>query len=297
MVTGAELVRFREKDLQMPHFFTETLPLLAYEARIKSVKVSAEVERALADQNFEIQLAIPVGSEMKSVVIHKRRGDLQTQVRDAQSGNTLLRLPIDCINDMAKLLEILQHYLSIRQNASVTTVPASNADPNPPATPLLKGNLLQQSLEAVKSKTDELVGRFYEALFERCPEARPLFEHVSKDAQRTKLLQALSTLVSNAEKSEFLVPYLEGLGKLHVAYGVKPQQLDFVKDAIVEAFAQTAGPLWKEEHAAAWTKVCHTVIEIMKRAMAGPGGTAPHTIGQPFPQKKVIHSPARNGTD
>lgn len=133
----------------------------------------------------------------------------------------------------------------------------------------LNVKLLQDSLKAISHKGDELVATFYNILFSRYPAVRPLFDGVRMPEQKNKLLRSIVLVVRNLEKPEVLVPYLQGLGRMHVAYGAEDGHYDAVGECLLEALAQTAGPIWNDELETAWGDAYGTIAGLMKQG-AGP---------------------------
>lgn len=131
---------------------------------------------------------------------------------------------------------------------------------------------LRGSFEALAPKGDQLMVRFYELLFAKFPQVKPLFSNASMPEQRAKLLRALALVVKNLEQPGVLVPYLEGLGRMHVAYGAVPGHYDAVGGCLLEALADTAGPIWNDGLKQAWTEAYQAVASIM---LKGAGEKAP----------------------
>ena len=98
-----------------------------------------------------------------------------------------------------------------------------------------------------------------------------MFRNTDMAAQNQKLLQSLTLIVQNAENPEFLVPYLERLGKAHVTYGAKAAHYDAVGDCLLRALTVTAGRMWNEELTVAWSEAYSTAAGIMKRSTGEPG--------------------------
>ena len=106
---------------------------------------------------------------------------------------------------------------------------------------------LRASFRRLIPKADFLAERFYSALFSRHPETIILFQDVCFDDQKRKLDRALALLVSNMERPDFLRAYLQGLGALHVAYGVAAESYPAFSDCLLEALAAAAGPSWTRD--------------------------------------------------
>ena len=134
-----------------------------------------------------------------------------------------------------------------------------------------QAKLLQDILEVISPKSKKLISTFYSELFKRYPQVKPLFRNTDMAAQNQKLLQSLTLIVQNAENPEFLVPYLERLGKAHVTYGAKAAHYDAVGDGLLRALTVTAGRMWNEELTVAWSEAYSTAAGIMKRSTGKPG--------------------------
>lgn len=132
----------------------------------------------------------------------------------------------------------------------------------------LNAKLLQESFQAVSYKGDKLTEIFYDKLFRNYPEVRPLFAHVRMEEQRKKLLHSIAVIVRNVEKADFLVPYLQGLGLTHFAYGAEPGHYDAVGECLLAALAEVAGDLWSVELHEAWTEAYTAIASIMKQGAA-----------------------------
>ena len=133
----------------------------------------------------------------------------------------------------------------------------------------LNVQLLQDSLKAVSHKGEDLVAHFYDTLFSRYPAVRPLFDGVRMPEQKQKLLRSLVLVVRNLEKPEVLVPYLQGLGRMHVAYGAQDAHYDAVGECLLESLEKVAGPLWSDELKTAWADAYGAIAALMKQG-AGP---------------------------
>ena len=134
--------------------------------------------------------------------------------------------------------------------------------------PHYQSKLLQDNLQRMSSKGQELASTFYSELFKRYPQVKGLFQNTDMAQQEKKLVRALEVIVQNAAKPEFLVPYLEGLGKAHVTYGAEAAHYDAVGECLIHALAVTAGQLWNDELAVAWSEVYSNAAGIMKRSAA-----------------------------
>ena len=122
---------------------------------------------------------------------------------------------------------------------------------------------LRESFRRLIPKQDLLAERFYATLFSRHPRTVALFEGVCFEDQKRKLVRALALVVRHLEQPDFLRAYLQGLGAIHLAYGVAPSHYDAVRESLLTALAQTAGKHWSEEEDAAW----RAAFELIATAM------------------------------
>jgi nitric oxide dioxygenase len=73
---------------------------------------------------------------------------------------------------------------------------------------------------------------FYESLFELAPETKELFlEDMS--VQATKLMSTLGLVVSQLQNTQELTPVVSDLALRHLAYGVKREHYDLVRQALI----------------------------------------------------------------
>jgi hemoglobin-like flavoprotein len=133
---------------------------------------------------------------------------------------------------------------------------------------------LRRSFHRLSPRGDALAQSFYDTLFERYPEVRPLFEGMPSEDQQRKLVRSLALVIRHLEEPDFLRAYLQGLGAIHVAYGVKPEQYRLVTECLLSALAQTAGDAWTEAERAAWEGALELISETM---LAGAAALGPPT--------------------
>jgi len=104
---------------------------------------------------------------------------------------------------------------------------------------------LRTSFQLVVDREPFVLERFYEVLFERHPQAQPLFGRNSRKAQAQMLTQALVSVLDKIEDADWLSETLGAMGAKHVGYGVADAIDDWVDRA-------ARGPL-PEVRAAGWT--------------------------------------------
>jgi methyl-accepting chemotaxis protein len=122
---------------------------------------------------------------------------------------------------------------------------------------------LQQSFRKLTPKADLLAVHFYDTLFDRYPDTLTLFTNVRFPEQREKLIRALALVIRNLERPDFLAAYLQGLGAIHVAYGVKPEHYEGMGECLLHALARTAGRLWDVETERVWREAYQMIADTM----------------------------------
>ncbi|HJN45276.1 MAG: globin domain-containing protein [Vicinamibacterales bacterium] len=132
----------------------------------------------------------------------------------------------------------------------------------------LEVQLLRDSFVALTPRHGELLQTFYDTLFERYPQVRPLFAKNDMSEQRKNLGEAPALVVANLERPDVLTQTLHRMGARHVAYGAEPPHYDAVGECLLHALAVTAGPLWNDELADAWAGAYGAVADLMKQGAA-----------------------------
>jgi hemoglobin-like flavoprotein len=127
----------------------------------------------------------------------------------------------------------------------------------------LNVNLLRQSFEVVATANPRFVTRFYEVLFERHPQARPLFPQNGMARQAEMLTGALVAVLDHLEDAPWLTDTLGALGAKHAGYGVTREMYDWVGGCLLVALAETAGPKWSAELNAAWAEAYGAIVGLM----------------------------------
>jgi methyl-accepting chemotaxis protein len=123
--------------------------------------------------------------------------------------------------------------------------------------------LIRRSFEALAPRASELVRRFYEELFRRYPQVKPLFANTRPEEQQKKLLAALTLTVNNLDRPQVLAKTLAELGSRHQQYGAEPAHYDAVAGVLLDVMQELAGELWTDEVGAAWGAALGLVKETM----------------------------------
>lgn len=112
--------------------------------------------------------------------------------------------------------------------------------------------LLRESFDLVAQREPHLTRRFYEILFERYPQAKPLFSRNAPETQQKMLQETLVAALDHLEDAAWLETNLHALGAKHVGYGVTSEMYDWVGASLLATLEEVAGPDWTPELATAW---------------------------------------------
>jgi pimeloyl-ACP methyl ester carboxylesterase/hemoglobin-like flavoprotein len=134
------------------------------------------------------------------------------------------------------------------------------------------------SFARIGLRAEALVARLYERLFEQAPALRALFPPDLKE-QRIKLAVVLQLVVEHLRAPERLDPMLEELGRKHAAYGVAPEHLDAMGDALLAALREFEGDAWRPATERAWASAYARMAAAMARGIAGARATVPAPPG------------------
>ena len=130
--------------------------------------------------------------------------------------------------------------------------------------------LLRSSFELVVERSPDVISRFYDILFTRYPQTRPLFGRNLRNTQEKMLTEALVAVLDRLEDAEWFTRTLEALGEKHVAYGVTDEMYGWVGECLLAALAEAAGPDWtpamNESWSAAYGAIATTMLAGARRA-------------------------------
>jgi hemoglobin-like flavoprotein len=138
--------------------------------------------------------------------------------------------------------------------------------------------VLRASFEIVVERSPNLTHTFYDILFERYPQARPLFgKNNPRQVQEQMLTRALVAVMEHLEDASWLGETLGALGAKHADYGVTDEMYGWVGDALLATLAQVAGDAWTPEVASAWTEAYGAIAGLMQ-AGAKRGATTARPV-------------------
>jgi hemoglobin-like flavoprotein len=127
--------------------------------------------------------------------------------------------------------------------------------------------LVRNSFPGIAELSGPIAMLFYGRLFQMDPQLRPLFKQ-DIELQGRKLMDMLTTLTTNLDQFEELVPVLQALGQRHAGYGVRPEHYDQVTSALIWAFGTALDRDFYPELRAAWRTVIEVVATVMKEGAA-----------------------------
>lgn len=128
--------------------------------------------------------------------------------------------------------------------------------------PELNVEILEESFNLVAPNGEKLVARFYEELFERFPQVKPLFTNTTTEKQQTKLLAALKLVVGNLRNPETLVKTLTELGIRHQTYGAEAAHYDAVAETLLHVLQEIAGEAWTDDVQIAWSDALSIISKL-----------------------------------
>jgi NAD(P)H-flavin reductase/hemoglobin-like flavoprotein len=126
----------------------------------------------------------------------------------------------------------------------------------------------------VAKSGDEVPLYFYSHLFLSHPELRELFP-ISMSGQRDRLVAALGTIVSNVDKLDNVVGFIQQLGRDHRRFSVVASHYDAVGASLLATLRQFIGANWTDALAADWAAAYGLVAKTMIEAAEQDEETAP----------------------
>ena len=122
--------------------------------------------------------------------------------------------------------------------------------------------LLENSLALVDHDEDGLTRRFYDILFERHPEVRPMFG-ADIGPQAAMLREAIIAVLDHLDDAAWLADTLGALGAKHAGWGVTAPMYGAVAECMIAAMAELGGTEWTAAMTAAWEEALTAVASLM----------------------------------
>ncbi len=133
---------------------------------------------------------------------------------------------------------------------------------------------LKASWARVAGHGDAVPAHFYAVLFSADPGLRMMFP-ASMASQRDRLVSALGRIVSNVDQLDAVVPFVQGLGRDHRKFDVRPEHYGPVGEALLATLACFLGEAWTRELAADWTDAYGVIARVMVEAAEQAARSSP----------------------
>ena len=169
----------------------------------------------------------------------------------------VILLNADCLLSNSEI-ESLRGVVNTGKNIKTETVKSNGITNNV--------TLLEKSYEALASKGEHIVERFYDELFTRYPDVKPLFENVSQKSQQNKLLAALQLVVTNLRSPDNLYNALKQLGMRHKNYGANAELYKAVSATLLDVLKEEAGDQWNDKVHQVWEEALSNISKTMLQA-------------------------------
>lgn len=127
----------------------------------------------------------------------------------------------------------------------------------------LDADRLHASFALVAERNPDLTLQFYDLLFERYPQAEPLFADTTRQAQGKMLAEALTAVLENLDNAPWLQETLSGLGAKHERYGVTREMYPWVGECLIATMADVAGDDWDKPTEQAWVDAYGAICDLM----------------------------------
>ncbi|GED96070.1 globin domain-containing protein [Gordonia crocea] len=135
-------------------------------------------------------------------------------------------------------------------------------------------DLLHHSLTLVDLPDDGLTARFYDILFDRYPQVKPMFSRNTRQ-QASMLRSAIVSVVDHLDDADWLATTLGTLGARHAGMGVTEPMYGAVAECMVAAMTEIGGDQWTPEMSEEWTAALGAVASMMLAGYpAGETGAA-----------------------
>jgi hemoglobin-like flavoprotein len=127
-------------------------------------------------------------------------------------------------------------------------------------------NLLRESIEVAASREPVVTKRFYEILFTRYPQVKPMFSRNAPEKQQEMLQGAILAVLDHLDDPQWLADTLGALGAKHVSYGVSDDLYPAVGECLIAALQDLCGDRWTPAHEASWAEAYGAISSL---ALAG----------------------------
>ncbi|NEX17311.1 MAG: hypothetical protein C1943_11915 [Halochromatium sp.] len=126
---------------------------------------------------------------------------------------------------------------------------------------------VRQSWALILPQRKTVCRDFYQRLFDRYPELRPLFK--GEIGQQADLfVTMINTVISALEHPERVRPLIETLGSRHADYGVQSEDYAKFEAVLLETLREALGDEFNAEAQEAWHEVFETLSQTMQAGAA-----------------------------
>ena len=123
--------------------------------------------------------------------------------------------------------------------------------------------VLRQSLEIIIERQPQFTPRFYEILFARYPQVKPLFGKNSSENQAKMLQESIVAVMDHVEDASWLASTLGAIGVKHLSYGVEDKMYPWVGECLIATLAEISGSAWTPEVNDAWVEAYGAITALM----------------------------------
>jgi hemoglobin-like flavoprotein len=123
--------------------------------------------------------------------------------------------------------------------------------------------LVRASWAKLIAVSEQTAALFYERLFQRHPELRPLFKG-ELDEQGQKLMRMIDRAIDALDDPEPLDRVIKMMGARHNGYGVQDEDYEKLGEVLFWALEQGLGDDFTPETRAAWAAVYADLADLMR---------------------------------
>jgi len=122
---------------------------------------------------------------------------------------------------------------------------------------------VRQSWALILPRRKTVCRDFYQRLFDRFPELRPLFK-VEIGEQADLFVTMINTVISALEHPERVRPLIEMLGSRHADYGVQSEDYAKFEEVLIETLREALGDDLDAEARQGWREVFEALARTMQ---------------------------------
>ena len=123
--------------------------------------------------------------------------------------------------------------------------------------------ILEETFALIKPVAPQFTNSFYQNLFLKYPEIKPLFAETNLEEQEKKLLLSLVLIIDNLRNLTYLKDLLKKMGQRHLQYDVVSEHYPIVGQILLSTLQDYLGTHWTPEVKQAWTDAYKIVMDLM----------------------------------